>query len=337
MKLQEIIETLSLKAAGRSVGLEVAVAEGRLAFTPMDPDDPRYCTDFILPSMRMVEACRADDFDFFHPFIEAGRLTAEQMHRAAARYHLGKTRSGKPLFWMISETQDPLDAHIGSDAWVSSLLKTRQPLLQHWCPTHCLFGQHLLSTLNSPTTLRSTFGRSFELASLENSKPSTTLRSKLSTLNSPTTLNSELSARPEGTLHTWRTLNSPTILNSKLSTLNSPHYTLNSTPVAIVESEASAAVLSELFPEVLWMAYATVEHLDVALFAPLQGRTVAIYPSTDPSASTYLFFLDLAEAVRQRYDIHISVASILEDLATPPQKDRCIDLLDFLRESLTTD
>ena len=56
-----------------------------------------------------------------------------------------------------------------------------------------------------------------------------------------------------------------------------------------------------------------------------------------PSASTYLFFLDLAEAVRQRYDIHISVASILEDLATPPQKDRCIDLLDFLRESLTTD
>ena len=285
MKLQEIIETLSLKAAGRSVGLEVAVAEGRLAFTPMDPDDPRYSTDFVLPSMRMVEACRADDFDFFHPFIDAGQLTAEQMHRAAARYHLGKTRSGKPLFWMISETQDPQDAHIGSDAWVSSLLKTRQPLLQHWCPTHCLFGQHLLYTPNSPTTL--------------NSKPST--------------------------------------LNSPHYTLNSELYTLNSTPVAIVESEASAAVLSELFPEVLWMAYATVEHLDVALFAPLQGRTVAIYPSTDPSASTYLFFLDLAEAVRQRYDIHISVASILEDLATPPQKDRCIDLLDFLRESLTTD
>ena len=285
MKLQEIIETLSLKAAGRSVGLEVAVAEGRLAFTPTDPDDPRYCTDFILPSMRMVEACRADDFDFFQPFIEAGRLTAEQMHRAAARYHLGKTRSGKPLFWMISETLDPMDAHIASDDWLSSLLKARQPLLQHWCPTHCLFGQHLLSTLNS----------------------STTLRSALPLLRAPASLK-----------------------NSKL-------YTLNSTPVAIVESEASAAVLSELFPEVLWMAYATVEHLDVALFAPLQGRAVAIYPSTDPSASTYLFFLDLAEAVLQRYDIHISVASILEDLATPPQKDRCIDLLGFLRESLTTD
>ena len=300
MKLQEIIETLSLKAAAREVGLELRMVGGRVELTPMDPDDPRYSTDFILPSMRMVEACRADDFDFFQPFIDAGRLTAQQMHRAAARYHLGKTRSGKPLFWMISETLDPMDAHIASDDWLSSLLKARQPLLQHWCPTHCLFGQHLLSTLNSPTTLRSALPLLRAPASLKNSE--------LYTLNSKpsTTLNTEL-------------------------------YTLNSKPVAIVESEASAAVLSELFPEVLWMAYATVEHLDVALFAPLQGRAVAIYPSTDPSASTYLFFLDLAEAVRQRYDIHISVASILEDLATPPQKDRCIDLLGFLRESLTTD
>jgi len=285
MKLRDVIEKTSLKAAAREAGLELRMVGGRMELTPTDPDDPRYSTDFILPSMRMVEACRADDFDFFQPFIDAGRLTAEQMHRAAARYHLGKTRSGKPLFWMISETLDPMDAHIASDDWLSSLLKARQPLLQHWRPTHCLFGQHLLSTLNSPTTLRS--------------------------------------ALP--------------LLRAPASLKNSELYTLNSTPVAIVESEASAAVLSELFPEVLWMAYATVEHLDVALFAPLQGRAVAIYPSTDPSASTYLFFLDLAEAVRQRYDIHISVASILEDLATPPQKDRCIDLLGFLRESLTTD
>ena len=281
MKLKEIIAETSLKAAGRSVGLEVGVAEGRLELTPTDPEDPRYCADFILPTMRMVEACRADDFAFFQPFIEAGRLTVGQMQRAAARYHLGKTKSGKPLFWMIDETLDPLDAHIGDDAWMSTLLKARQPLLQHWCPTHCLFGLHQLNV----GSLRS---KSY----------------KIDTKSFSTTLNSKL-------------------------------YTLNSSPIAIVESEASAVVLSELFPEVLWMAYATVEHLDVVLFAPLQGRTVTFYPATDPSASTYLFFLDLAEAIRQRYDIHVTVAPILEDLATPEQKDRCIDLLDFLRESLS--
>ena len=264
MKLREVIEKTSLKAAAREAGLELRMAGGRVELTPTDPDDPRYCTDFILPTMRMVDACRADDFDFFQPFIDAGRLTAEQMHRAAARYHLGKTRSGKPLFWMIDERQDPLDAHIASDGWLSTMLKTRQPLLRRWCPIHCLFGLHLLSTLRSA--------------------PCDASRLK------------------------------------------------NSSPIAIVESEASAVVLSELFPDVLWMAYATVEHLDVALFAPLRGRTVTLYPNTDPSFSTYLFFHDLAESIRGRYDLHVSVASILEDHATPAQKERCIDLLEFLRE-----
>ena len=253
MKLREVIEKTSLKAAAREAGLELRMVGGRVELTPTDPDDPRYCTDFILPTMRMVDACRADDFDFFRPFIDAGRLTEEGMHRAAARYQLGKTRSGKPLFWMINERQEPLDAHIASGGWISTALKARQPLLHAWCPVHCLFGQHLLTSGNS-------------------------------------------------------------------------------IPIAIVESEASAVVLSELFPDVLWMAYATVEHLDVALFAPLQGRTVTLYPNTDPSFSTYLFFHDLADGIRERYDIHINVASILEDHATEEQKSRCIDLLDFLRE-----
>lgn len=266
MKLKELIERASLKAAGRSVGLEVQVVDDQLVFTPMDPDDPRYSTDFILPSMKMVEACRADDFDFFQPFIDAGRLTVEQMHRAAVRYHLGKTRSGLPMFWMIDDRLDVQDAHIGADGWISSLLKSREPLIRHWRPVHCLYGLHLIAKGS--------------------------LREK----------------------------------SYKIDTKS-----INS-PIAIVESEASAVVLSELFPEVLWMAYATVEHLDVELFAPLQGRTVTIYPSTDPSCSTYLFFLDLAEAIRRRYDLHITVATILEDHATPAQKERCIDLLEFLLE-----
>ena len=73
MKLQEIIETLSLKAAAREAGLEFRMVGGRVELTPTDPDDPRYSTDFILPSMRMVEACRADDFDFFLDLAEAVR------------------------------------------------------------------------------------------------------------------------------------------------------------------------------------------------------------------------------------------------------------------------
>jgi hypothetical protein len=103
--------------------------------------------------------------------------------------------------------------------------------------------------------------------------------------------------------------------------------------VSIVESESSAVMLSELFPESLWLAYVSATHLSPDLFAPLQGRTVVLYPRTDPSLSTYLFFNDLAALTRQQYpSINLTVDSILEEHATAEQKDRCIDLLDFLYE-----
>jgi hypothetical protein len=207
--------------------------------------------DFMLPSMPMVEACRADDFDFFRPFIESGDLSIDQMHHAASRYFLGKTRSGQPVFWMIDDMHQPLDAHLG-DTWISKLLKDREPLLECWEVQHCLFGLHLSSDMEKP--------------------------------------------------------------------------------VAIVESESSAAVLSELLPDSLWMAYATTSHLVPELLAPLEGRTVTIYPRTDPTMSTYLFFLDYANIVRRQYDINIQVDATLEDHATPDQKDRCIDIIDFFLE-----
>jgi hypothetical protein len=103
-----------------------------------------------------------------------------------------------------------------------------------------------------------------------------------------------------------------------------------------VESEASAVILSELFPESLWMAYVSTTHLSYDLFVPLQGRNVTIYPRTDPTMDTYMFFLDYAGIVRcccPCVDIHID--STLEDHATDSQKDRCIDILEFITDSAT--
>ena len=207
--------------------------------------------DFTMPSMPMVEACRADDFEFFQPFIQSGMLTADQMHRAAERYYLGKTRSGKTMFWMIDDMMQPLDARIG-DTWVSQLLKQREPLLEYWPVKHCLFGEHLLIHQNN---------------------------------------------------------------------------------VSIVESEQSAVILSELFPECLWMAYSTTAHLVPELMAPLQGRHVTIYPRTDPTMSTYVFFLDYAQHVSKHYDINLRIDSTLEHNATAEQKEQCIDILEFILKS----
>ena len=207
--------------------------------------------DFTMPSMPMVEACRADDFEFFQPFIQSGMLTADQMHRAAERYYLGKTRSGKTMFWMIDDMMQPLDARIG-DTWLSKLLKRREPLLEYWPVKHCLFGEHLLIHQNN---------------------------------------------------------------------------------VAIVESEESAVILSELFPESIWLAYVYTANLTPQLMQPLQGRNVTIYPRTDPTMSTYVFFLEYAQHVRKLYNISLRIDSTLEYNTTAEQKEQCIDILEFILKS----
>ena len=228
--------------------------------------------DFLLPSKPMIDACRADDFDFFQPFIDAGKLTTEQMHHAAERYFLGKTKSGQPIFWMIDDMMTPLDAHIMPNTWMSSLLKKREPLLKYWQVQHCLFGLHLL-------------------------------------------------------MSDVRCLKDDVVNHASLTVNRDP-------PICIVESEQSAVVLSELLPECIWMAYATTLHLSPDLFAPLEGRNVTLFPRTDPTLSTFLFFEDFADLVRRHYDIDITVDATLEDYATADQKERCIDILDFILESL---
>ena len=103
--------------------------------------------------------------------------------------------------------------------------------------------------------------------------------------------------------------------------------------VAIVESERSAVVLSELFPECIWMAYSYPSNFTVDKLAPLQGCVVSIYPHTDPTGCTYVSFLELADQARRLYDIDLSVVSVLEEHASEEQKERCIDILDFITES----
>ena len=248
----------------------------------IDHDEVRRSVDFSLPSMPMVKACRADEFDFFQLFIDAGRLSVEQMHHACQRYFLGKTKSGQPIFWMIDDMLMPLDAHVGS-TWISSLLKAREPLIASWQVTHCLFGLHLLC--HTDLTDRTDFDCPAE--PMEHA-----MQNQISAI-------SFISAGP-------------------------------SKNICIVESEISAVILSELFPESLWMAYATAPHFTPELFAPLQGYSVRIYPRTDPVGDYYLASLELADQVHRLYDLDITVDSTLEDHASPFQKDRCIDLVDFL-------
>ena len=85
------------------------------------------------------------DSDFCQEVVARQWLTEAQMQHAAEQYRLGRSRSGKTIFWMIDEIGQVLDGHIGS-SWVSQMLLQRHPDLLSGIPTvHCFFGEHLVT------------------------------------------------------------------------------------------------------------------------------------------------------------------------------------------------
>ena len=209
--------------------------------------------------INLIEESRSDDSDLCHEMLTTFGFTQDQMHRAAERFHLGRSKSGKTIYWMIDDIGCTLDGRIG-DTWVSTMLKARYPTAAPYVHfDHCLFGLHQISECDEPTN--------------------------------------------------------------------------RIMPIGIVESERSAVLLSELCPDLLWLAYIYGSNLNVDSFESLQGRKITLFPRTDSVKETYLSFLELADQVKRCYkDIDISVSRFLEDNANDDQKCREIDLLQYLLE-----
>ena len=197
------------------------------------------------------------DSDFCREVVARGWLTEEQMAHAAERYRLGRSRSGRCIFWMIDEMGRVYDGHIGN-SWVSAMLKAREPeLLKDWHTEHCLFGLHQLK-------------------------------------------------------------------NEKIKELK------NKTSVAVVESERSAVILSEVLPEYIWLASVYPMNLNVRTLQPLCGRRVVLFPPTDETGETFLAWVEVADQARRVLHLDISVSTVLEERATEEQKRRKIDLVEYL-------
>ena len=99
--------------------------------------------------------------------------------------------------------------------------------------------------------------------------------------------------------------------------------------ICIIESVQSCVILSERFPKSLWMATGYLANLNEWLFLPLKGHHIVCFPATDPTGDTYLLWLSVAKEAR-KYGIDIRVSRLLEDQASPTQKEQCVDLVDFV-------
>jgi len=109
------------------------------------------------------------------------------------------------------------------------------------------------------------------------------------------------------------------------------------TTVAIVEAEKSAVILSELYPQYIWLAAGGMGEVQTDKFLPLRRHKIILFPDTDPDQRAFTRWYDAAQKVMGSFfwpkDNIIRVSPFLEQHATPDQKRRKIDLVDFIKES----
>ena len=104
-------------------------------------------------------------------------------------------------------------------------------------------------------------------------------------------------------------------------------------PIAIVESEKTAIICSEVFPQAVWLASGGLSMLNVAKLYPLRDYKVVLFPDTDPEGKAFQSWRSIATTAQERFKYPIRVSRLLEDQATPKQKQAKIDIVDFLFET----
>ena len=114
-------------------------------------------------------------------------------------------------------------------------------------------------------------------------------------------------------------------------------HQLNSRPddmVCIVEAEKTAVICSQKFKDSIWMAAGGLEQLNVDKLRPLIGRQVILYPDTDPEGEAFKKWYDIAWCARCELEMDIAICNVLEENATPEQKEAKIDLVDFIEKDI---
>ena len=102
------------------------------------------------------------------------------------------------------------------------------------------------------------------------------------------------------------------------------------TPVAVVEAEKTAVILSELFPGYLWMATGGLKELSPEKLFALHRHPVVLFPDTDECHASFKLWYDISMIARRDYGVRCFVSPLLELKASAEEKARKIDLVDFL-------
>ena len=268
------------------------------------------------PTEWLWRECLSIRSQFCEAVVKAGYLSWEQMVSAACRYRLGATRQGGVIFWQIDEEERVRDGKVmyyGPDChrlkdkahhptWVSTLLRQRDPFPNAPHETsHCFFGTHLLKENNYKGHTEIT----------------------------------ETTERPKGQIEiTERFPTSYAQPVPEALSVISVISVCQKKSVCVVEAEKTAVIMSELYPEYVWLATGGLGEVQTEKFRPLRGHKVILFPDTDPDGIAFRRWSEAATLVMQQPfwedSPPIRVSPLLETHATPEQKLAKIDLIDFL-------
>ena len=100
--------------------------------------------------------------------------------------------------------------------------------------------------------------------------------------------------------------------------------------VAVVEAEKTAVILSEVYPEYLWLAAGGLYELTASKLFPLRGRRIILFPDTDTDGKAFSTWYRVTLEAQRLLGQAIHLSPLLEQKATPEQKRHKIDLVDYL-------
>ena len=232
--------------------------------------------------------------EFCKSVVSCGYLTEQQLQHAVQRYRLGRSRDGGVVFWQIDECQQVRTGKVMYYQSDCHRIKDRNPT---W--VHTLIKSQLPSDF---TLHRCLFGQHLLKSDVRGERCE--VRSK------------RLEVRGEN--------HEPLIMNQNC----------REPVICIVESEKTAVICSEHFPDSIWMACGGLQMLSAPMLQPLTPYKVVIFPDTDPMGDTFRQWTAICQDAQKQFKFRypLRISSILELHATEEQKQRKIDLVDFLFE-----
>jgi len=324
---------VSFRSIGRRLGLVVEMWGNRLVV--------------YAPIWRRALSAKSQ---FCRAVVAAGYLTRGQMNRAVWQYRLGISKQGGVIFWQIDQHDSIYDGKVmyyredchrdkqRNPTWVSHLLSVRHG----WGrldSSHCFFGLHLLC--HTDLTDRSGVLCHTDLTDLTEQGEGlchtdlTDLTEQgddlcHTDLTDLTDTESEAKAAKEPKAQ--KSVRSVRSVCEKKSVCDTK-------TICVVEAEKSAVILSARYPEYVWLAAGGLGEVQTDKFRALRGRKVVMFPDTDPDGIAYRRWYEAAQLVMQQPfwedSPPIYVSPLLEQQATAEQKQRKIDLVDFIYEQRT--